>query len=93
MHDVGDQVVALVPAVGGKEDVSVVPVDIAAPAEYSVETQDLGKGGARGVPALVRVAVGELRRGQECGEQFLLLDELDESAGHCRRQSSSAGAS
>ena len=57
------------------------------PVGEPVEAEDLGERGvAGGVPALVRVAVGELRRRQERGEQLLPLDELDEVGGPLRRQ-------
>ena len=65
------------------EDGDLLGVPVGEP----VEAEDLGERGvARGVPALVRIAVGELRRREERREQLLPLDEIDEVGGPLRRE-------
>ena len=57
------------------------------PVRQPVEAEDLGERRVAGpVPALVGIAVGELRRRQERGEELLALDELDEVGGPLRLQ-------
>ena len=57
------------------------------PVGQPVEPEDLGERGvACGIPALVGVSVGVLRRGEERREQLLPLDELDEVRGPLRGQ-------
>ena len=57
------------------------------PVRQPVEPEDLREGGvARGIPALVRIARGELRGREERREQLLALDEVDEIGGPLRGQ-------